>query len=223
MEKLLESKKFYIGLVIFALVMIVPVVLYTSINGKQKTMVDKETRLSAKYQDNQNVLSTYKKTIKEALGVSQSSTAAQNTVLENVIKGRYENGSSASPSGGSAFSAIVEAYPDVKNIGESFQKVQSAIFAGREAFKNQQTALLDLLRDYDKWRNSGLIHPMIVRIIGAPSDNLEARIGAKVTTGQEALSQMKLLVTDAETSEDFNSGEETPMDLGPSSEPTPKK
>lgn len=192
------------------------IILFNVFNGVQKTMVDKESRLSAKYSDNQNVLSNYRATIKEAMGVAQTSTEAQNRVLEDAIKGRYTLGSTASPQGGSAFSAILEAYPNLDKVAFPYEKVQTAIFAGREAFKNQQTALLDLLRDYDKWRNSGFVHKIIVSIVGAPSGNLEARIGTDVKTGKEALTQMKLIVLTDDAKDAFDSGTDMPLDLGPS-------
>lgn len=202
-------------------VLLVLFIVFLSFNSVQKTMVDKESRLSAKYQDNQNVLSNYRASIKEAMGVAQTSTAAQDKVLTDAIKGRYTLGSTANPQGGSAFSAILEAYPDIKAVAFPYEKVQSAIFAGREAFKNQQTGLLDLIRDYDNWRNSGIFHQMIVSMVGAPSSNLEAHIGTKVYTGKAALKQMKLIVITSDTRDAFNSGNDTPLDLGPSSTPAP--
>lgn len=215
LEKFLSSTKMLISLGVVVILFLTMMITYSAFNGNQKTMVNKESRLSAKYQDNQNVLSAYKATIKEALGVADRSTEAQNEVLENAIRGRYTDGSSAKPGSGSAFSAILEAYPDVSKVSVSYEKVQSAIFAGREAFKNQQTALLDLLRDYDTWRNSGFIHSKIVSMVGAPSDNLEARIGKQVVTGKSALAQMKLIVTTADTKEAFDSGDDVPLDLAP--------
>lgn len=207
MDKFLKPRVI-VALGVAAVLFLTVVVLYGKFNSTQKTMVQKEVTLSAKYTDNQNVLSQFKLSIREALGVSEASTAAQDKVLTDVIKGRYEAGSTAKPGDGSAFSAIVEAYPNVQGIAESFAKVQSAIFAGREAFKNQQTALLDLLRDYDTWRNSGFIHSKIVSMVGAPSNNLEAAIGDDVVTGDSALRRMKRIVLSADAKESFETGED---------------
>lgn len=44
------------GLLVLAFIVVLS--FYGSVNGTQKDMVSKESRLSAKYQDNQNVLST---------------------------------------------------------------------------------------------------------------------------------------------------------------------
>jgi hypothetical protein len=199
-------------------VLLIFIVFFASLNSTQKTMVAKEQKLSAKYTDNQNVLSAYRATIKEALGVANTSTAAQDKIIEDAIKGRYDGATGANPIGGAAFSAIIEAYPNV-NVA-TYEKVQTAVFAGREAFKNQQTALLELLRDYNTWRNAGFIHRVMVSMVGAPSSNLEAAIGTDVVTGQAAMARMKLIVITADTKDAFNSGEDTPLDLGPSSAPT---
>lgn len=203
------------------IVFFVAIFIFAALNGNQKAMVKREAALTAKYQDNQNVLSNYKTVIKEAMGVAQTSTAAQNKVLEDAIKGRYELGSTASPQGGSAFSAIFEQYPNLDKVAFPYEKVQTAIFSGREAFKNQQTALLDLIREYDTWRNSGFIHSILVDIVGAPSGNLEAAIGDDVVTGEAALARMKQIIITSDTKDTFKSGEDEPLDLGPTDEPVP--
>lgn len=223
LNKILTKPLAVAAIILVAVITLFTIIFFSSLSGNQSTMVKKEARLSAKYSDNQNVLSTYKKTIKEAMGVSQTSTAAQNQVLENAIRGRYEQGSTASPSGGSAFSAILEAYPNLDKVAFPYEQVQSAIFSGREAFKNQQTALLDLLRDYDTFTNrAGFLfaHKLMINMIGAPSDDLQARIGRDVKRGEAALEQMRLIVTDEDTNESFERGTDDGLDLGPAT-PTP--
>ena len=54
---------------------------------------------------------------------------------------------------------------------------------------------------------------MIKKVIGAPTDLLEARIGKNVKTGRAALEQMKLLVTSGRTNDNFESGQEDPIDF----------
>lgn len=77
--------------------------------------------------------------------------------------------------------------------------------------------LLDEIVAYESWLDEGLWHSFVVRRAGFPSDRLEARIGDDVVTGREALERMKRIVVDADTKEDFHTGETGPLELNPSS------
>jgi hypothetical protein len=194
---------------------------FSAFNSTQKDMVSKEQALSAQYADNQNELSSYISTIKETLGLADRNTDALDRVLADAVKGRYEGDTSAQPGGGQLFSAITEAYPDLAGVTDAYAKVQDAVSAGRLAYKNQQTKLLDMLRDYETWKNSGFLHSMITGMVGAPSDNLRASVGDDTARGQQALDRMYKIVLTAEGNKAYESGEMEPMDLNPADpEPT---
>lgn len=208
------------ALVVIGVVVVLGILIiwtFSSFNSTQKEMVRKEAALSAQYVDNQNELSTYVSKVKEALGVAQSGTAALDQVLSDAVKGRYDGETSAQPGSGALFSAITEAYPDLSNVSLPYQKVQDAVLSGREAYKNQQTKLTDMLRDYDTWRNSGFIHSKMTSMVGAPSDNLVARIGTAVSRGQDAEDQMWVIVLASDAKKAYTTGEMDPLDLGPAS------
>ena len=141
-------------------------------------------------------------------------------VLSDAVRGRYEGNSSAQPGKGQLFSAIQEAYP---NIDVSiYNRIIDKEFAFREHFKQEQIIFRDQLRAYDVWRTEGLIKPILVRTLGYPSQNLEARIGFQTWHGVEALDHMKVLVTSGETDTSFQTGHEEPIDL-PGAPASPKK
>lgn len=219
---LLKNTKVLVALGLTFALLLVGVIMFSKFNGAQRTMVDKETRLSAQYSDCQDNLSNYIAKIKESLGVADRASAALDTVLTDVVKGRYEAGSTANPSGGSAFSAMVEAYPDLSGITINYENVQSAIFAGRDGFKNCNTRLLDVARDYSSWKDSGLIASKINSMVGAPSDNLEARVGANVVYGKAALDAIKRLPLTSEAQNAYETGTMDPMDLNPTT-PAPSE
>lgn len=219
---LLKNTKVLVALGLVIILGFMAIILFAKFNGAQKTMVDKETRVSAQYSDCQDNLSNYIAKIKEALGVADRASAALDTVLTDVVKGRYEAGSTANPSGGSAFSAMVEAYPDLNGITINYENVQSAIFAGRDGFKNCNTMLLDRVRDYTSWKDSGLIASKINSMVGAPSDNLEARVGAETLTGSAALKAIKRLPLTSEAQNAYETGTMDPMDLNPTT-PAPSE
>lgn len=209
--KLFANRKVWIGAAL-ALVLLFS---FMGFNGVQKDMVKKETALSAQYLDNQNELSTYISKIKEQVGLQNTATAALDKVLTDAVKGRYDQGSSAQPGGGALFSAIIEAYPDLSKNQEGYQLILNSISSGREAYKNAQTKLLDMLRDYDTWRNSGFVHSKVASMVGAPSNNLVARIGTQTSRGQDALDQMYVIVLASNAVDAYKSGTLDPLDLGP--------
>ena len=221
LTNLLKNTKALIVVGVVGFLVIVGLTMIGKFSSAQKTMVAKETTVSAQYSDCQNNLSNYIAKIKEALGVADRASAALDTVLTDVVKGRYGTGSTANPSGGSAFSAIVEAYPDLTGITINYEKVQSAIFAGRDGFANCQTALLDKVRAYNTWRNSGLVQPTINRMVGAPSENLEARVGDTVLIGPAALDAIKRLPLTSEAQEAYETGTMDPLDTNPEAPSAP--
>lgn len=187
--------------------------LFSTFNNIQKQSVDRETFLSQQYLNNQNQLSTYIVKVKEQLQIADRKTDKLDQVLSDAIRGRYEGDTTAQPQGGQMFSAIVEAYPQLDL--SVYDKVQDSISAGREAFKNKQSQLLDRLREYDRWRQSGLIHSRLVSLAGIPSNRLIARVGDQQFKGDEALEQMYKLVLAKESTEAFKTGTMTSLDLNP--------
>jgi hypothetical protein len=207
--------KKYLGLGAVALVVLLLLIGYASVNGKQKDMVAKEAALSAQYLDTQNVLNNYVAKIRESLGVADRNTAALDQVLADAVRGRYDGDTSAQPGGGQLFSAITEAYPDLSGVSINYANVQSAVFAGRDAFQNEQSKMLDMVRDYNTWRNSGFLHSAIVGLIGAPSDNLAANNGTDTVHGQAALDRMNDIIRTTEGKTAYDTGVMDPLNLGP--------
>ena len=54
---------------------------------------------------------------------------------------------------------------------------------------------------------------MIKKVIGAPTDLLQARIGTKVTRGQDALDQIRLIVTSQATGQAFETGQDEGVEI----------
>lgn len=191
---------------------------YGYFNGLNTDRVNMETTITAQYQSNQLELDTYHKKIKEAVGIANVKSDKLDQVLRNAVSGRYGDSNAAGNrqgQGGAFFSAIVEAYPDIRGQLDLYDRIVDAVFAGREAFKQKQNLLLDRVRAYEVWMNDGLVQSiMIKKVIGAPTDLLQARIGTKVLRGQAALDQIRLVVTSKGTNESFESGQEEAIDFG---------
>lgn len=203
-----------VGLVIAGLV---------AFNNARNGVISRESALTAQYANNQNELSAYVSTVKESMGVANVSAESVNTIISNAIQGRYsdENGGVVNGEAHFVVNAVAEAYPDVNLTVVNYQNVQVAISSGREAFKNQQAKLLDMIREYDTWRQSGIIHSVIVSWVGAPTDGLKAKVGGEVLTGQAALDKMQSLVLSDDAIKSFETGVDGGVntgDMGPSFE-----
>ena len=202
-----------VGLVVFFLAAFAGT-LYGQVNAVQKDGTSREAALNAQYKANQNELSTYVVKIKETLGVADRKTDKLDMVLSDAVKGRYEG--EATPNvetSALTIAAITEAYPDLSGL-ESYDKVIDQISAGRDAYKNKQDKLLDMLSQYQTFQNSGLIKQHIVSTLGFPSNNLRA----DDARGQAALDQMFNIVLAKQARDAYETGEMPVLDTNPAPE-----
>lgn len=204
------------AIIIGTVSLVILIALYSAYASTWTKAVTYEQQLSFQYQDNQNYLSGYISGFRETVGVAEAQTTALNTVLTDAVKGRYE---STSAGGGGYqvnspfFNAIVEAYPEqsTAELVRNWGKIQDYISSGRAGYRNQQSKLLDQLRGYDTWRNSGGFQRLFIAIIGVPSENLAARIGPSKLVGQAALDKMYQIVLTSDTIDAYNDGVMEPL------------
>jgi hypothetical protein len=186
----MKNKGLIIGGGIVVLLLIVIVSFISSINTTRNTLIGKEQSLVGEYKSNQNELSTYTNQITEALGVADAGNDKIGQILTDAISGRYD-GNMQPGTGGSMFSAITEAYPDLTANTAMYAKVQDQVIAGRNQYKNTQNKLIDRARDYETWIQSDFLRSFIVKnILGAPTENLKITIGANTFRGQDALDKL---------------------------------
>ena len=162
-----------------------------------------ESGLNSMYLTAQNELSSCLDKSKQAANITKAQAATMTDALTDVIKGRYSESSTAKPTSGAMFSAIVEDYPDMKPYADAFASAYSVIIGCREDYKNVQNQLLSRLASYEAWRTGSLTARTFAN---APSDQLQARIGTQKVIGQEALDQMFLIVIVKDTIEAYESG-----------------
>ena len=207
---------------------VVPLAFFASYNGTRNQGIDKENQLTAVYNDLQANLNNYLSTAHEQVGIVQGQTAAFDQIFLDAVAGRYDNGSSASAAvdGGSFVSAVVEAYPDLSPVGNSFDRLLDTVSAGRTAFRNGQADLIDKIRSYNTWREQGVFHSWMVRMVGFPSSRIKVETtnpdtGVRtVLTGSEALDIMDNVIQSGGTQGAFDSGVLEPQDFFPTSPPT---
>lgn len=217
-SKLLSKPKLLIAIGgVLAVLVVIAVVYFGTLSSKRTEGFHLENALEARYQDGQNKRSNYVMAIKEELGVADRKTDRLDAVLQAAVSGRYDNDLAAATPGQAPqmISAIVEAYPDLAQM-DSYDRIITAVAAGRAEFRNHQSVLLDQIAAYESWLDKGLWHSFMVRRAGFPSNRLEARIGDQVARGEDALEQMKRIVIDSGTAQDFTTGLAEPLDLNPS-------
>jgi hypothetical protein len=174
-----------------------------------------ERRLTSQYLDNQNYLSAYISGFYEQIDVAQAQGEVLDEILLDAVKGRYDDGGFAVDS--PMFVAIVEAYPEagVAKLMDNWGKIQDYISAGREGYRATQSKLLDQLRAYDTWRQRGLIRRAVVRMLGFPSENLEARVGEMVFSGEMARMKLYQVVLTSKAIEAYETGVMDPLRIEP--------
>lgn len=172
------------------------------LNGLRNQVIFLETHLTAQYKTNQATLAAYTSGYAEQLGIADRQANQLSLILVNAVKGRYDEGTSGAPSG-ELFSAVKEAYPDISLA--SYDKMLDFIQAQREEFKKSQSRLLDQIRNYNTFRQRGLIDSALVRLY-APGENLKVTLDGKTYTGAEALEKMNNIVLDDTSIKAFATG-----------------
>jgi hypothetical protein len=207
-----KVKKLIIAGIAAVVVLVIALITFGQFNSINTEGVRREAALVAQYKDNQNELSNYILKFNETLGVADRSNTKLKEVLVDAVKGRYDNDGSLQPgTGGAMFSAITEAYPDLTANAESYSKVQDAVIAGRDAYKNKQTKLLDMVRDYETWSETGLIKRQMIDTLGFPSKSLKVTDAGVTYTGEDALARISSIVLTTDAVEAYETGTQDPL------------
>lgn len=210
-----DSSKIPIGWLIAAgaLVVIVSIgIVWWSIgNNVTNAGNKKENRINAVYQDGQNYLSDCEVKTAQVANITEAQSAKFKEIIGEAVSGRYDKGSTAQVGDSHAlFSAISEAYPDLSSL--TFDKVIDVVRGCRTDYRDKQSQLQDVVRDFKSWRTGS----WTVRHFGGdfPNDNLEARAGTNpktgrpyVLTGKEALDLMSQVITGGTVSTEYQTGQ----------------
>lgn len=203
---------------LLALVLIVGLSFYGYFNGLQKEAVEQENRLNAQYLDNQNYLSAYIGGFYEMVGVANLKSDKMDQILMDAVKGRYitkdANGNEAGgfSANGAFFSAVKEAYPNIEGLN-IYDKITDYISGKREGYRAIQSKLLDMLRAYDTWRQTGIVRSLLLKnVLKIPSEyRLVARVGDQTWRGQSALDKMYQIVLTDSTKQAYKTGTMAPL------------
>ena len=154
-----------VGGIVLSVILLIVGVIATSYISANNYGVTVEAQLRAERSNNQNILAGYTQKIKEAAQVPEMYVADLTKVTEAAIKGRYGNEGSKA-----VFQWLKEQNPNLDS--RIYVKLQQIIESGRDEFKNGQTKMLDVKRQYETqlgyfWRG------MWLRIAGFPKVNMD--------------------------------------------------
>lgn len=189
---------------------------YSYVNGVRSQGLAQEKPISAQYQACQLVYSAFTAGFQEQFGTYTASLKGLDTYMTDGVKGRYDTkNAQGKPSGtidANVFiNAIAEAYPNTQGITDLAGKLMDYIQGQREAFKNCQEKLVDMLNNYDLWRANGLVQSQVIKALGFPSENLVARLGDQKWTGAVAEDKMYQLVLTSNVLQAYQSGIDQPL------------
>ena len=193
-------------LAVGGVIVLVSGLLYMQAEGLKSDRNDKEAALSSAYLNDQNYLSDCIVKTNAAVQVAAANTDAVNRVLTDAISGRY--GDSFRPArpgeSGALISAFKEVYPDksIEQVTSLYNKAITVIAGCRTDFRDKQSQLLDMLRDYRSFRGQYWARQLIT----VPSNNLVAQNGKDIVRGQAAEDKMAMLVRTSSTDQAFNTG-----------------
>ena len=202
------AKKFWwvIALVVVVIVAVFTVSTINMIKGTFNEGERMEQKLTALYSNSLGTLSECLDKGRVAAQVSVEEFERLKDVLTEVVGVRYEEGSDVSEvlGGGSAFSAIVEAYPQIDQ--RSWQNLQVVVVGCRGEFQAAQERIQADASIYEQWRVSedafnGWIKEQF------PSDELFVITPSGVPLdGRAAFEHITRVVTLEEANKAFESG-----------------
>ncbi len=199
------KKLIIFGGIAIALIIAVAVA-YGTINSARGGAIQRENRIVAQYQNNQNELAGYILSFNETLGIADRQSDTLNTIISDAVQGRYD-GALEPGTGGAFFSAIAEAYPDLTATTETYAKVQDFVISGREAFKNQQSKLIDIINEYKTWTTSDIFRSFVLdTFVGTPTDLMVIEDAGQTYRGQDALDRASRIIVTPEVENIYDEG-----------------
>ena len=149
-----------VGLIFLGLVLAAGAIGLTSYIGANNYGASIESRLNAAYENNQNILAQGQQKVQEAAQVPEMYKSDFAEIIKADVQGRYgAEGSKAT------FQFLKE--HDIKLDADLYKKIQQLVESYRDEFKNAQTKMIDVRRQYEAeqglfWRG------MWLRIAGFP-------------------------------------------------------
>jgi len=179
----------------------------------------KEADLVAAYNDGAHYLSNCVVKTNQAANVAQGNAAAFDKVIKDAIAGNGAFHTDTAKTSTGLFPLLVQAYPNLNGQTDLYKKVADIIVGCQDDFRAKQSAVLDQVRSFNRWRTGS----WTVRHFGSdfPNDNLVINLpGVQPLTGKAALLKMGQPIIDATTSGSYQTGQQSTQGPFPGSSPS---
>lgn len=202
-----QKPKVAIALACVGALLVSTIVLIGSYVSVRNDGRSQELAMNAQWKSMQINYGQFRTGFLDKLSIAREKRDAMDKILTDAVSGRYDKaGQQGTVDSKAVFSAIAEAYPDIKGLN-IYDELLKDIQAGRERFAKDQEQMQDMVRSYDDWRTTGsLFHPLFVKWAGFPSSMLEVKVNGKEFYGQAALDMMKRPIVGSDTNQIFDSG-----------------
>ena len=159
-----------------------------------------EAELNNLYLRCQNNLFISELVLKEIGDLESTEADRVADLMRNVVTARYQN-----ISGGNMPAFLTENYPDLRNLGVSYERLASEIIKRRDEFRNYQEQLAFKIEAFEKWRTATVRAWIFARDF--PDGNLKAIInGTVIATGKAALQKMQQLISSGQVNAVYHTG-----------------
>lgn len=177
-----------IALIVVAALALVSIAIFAKFDGISRTAADKETGLMGLYETTQVELNNYANGLYESVNIADRKSDKLDQIMKDAISGRYgDTPGRTNGTGGSFFSALTEAYPDLTSNLDVYDQIASYAMTERKAYSDEQKLLVDRVRDYKKWLTSGILDKQLISMAGYPSDNLTVTVDGSTYSGADAI------------------------------------
>lgn len=208
-------KKYWWAVAVAALILVVIIVMaiLNSIQGTFNEGERREQDLTALYNSSQVSLSTCLDQGRTAAQVTEEEYEKIEEILVNAAGARYTDESTASTviGGGTLFSAVVEAYPQIDQ--RSWQNLQTVVVGCRDEFQGSQDRIQAAAAEYNRWRVSNDIFNGWIKGQFPSNELMVMTPAGKPLYAMSAYVQITQVVTAEEAKLAFETGELGEQDL----------
>lgn len=180
----MEKSKIKLWPIILIIIIIIGIGSGMTMWSQRNHAVRLHNKVEAQYKDNQNEYDNMWKKFKELTQVTDLQAEQMKDVYTDLISGRYNDENLL-------FKSIQESNPQLTS--DVYVQLQREISAGRESFKNCQTKILDVVREYN--------------------DYVETKI-FMIVLGKEPLDVDDYVITSDKTEDAFDSKKDDEIKLG---------
>ncbi|GHP00745.1 hypothetical protein KSF_107920 [Reticulibacter mediterranei] len=177
--------------------------------GSYNTLQGKENALTTEYLNMSQSLTDYFAKTKNALGVADRNADKLRDIFNAAMGSSGKDADFHNPNN-VIYQKIQAAYPNVGNVTNAYEKVQSILISSYDDYSHSTKLLRDHVREYRSFIGS-VPNSIVASLLGFPSDRLEVTVNNQTYHGNAALKQMEKVIQDNSAANSINTGTLQPI------------